>query len=77
MDSAAEIKVHTIAQIEVLRSEMHCEMLGLHEAVMEREMQLQGAKQARRRAIEAAVSSAWRKMDLASVQESFLGWRCA
>lgn len=76
MDSTAEIKVQTIAQVEVLRSEMHYEMLGLHEAVVAREFQLQGAKVARRRAIEAAVSAMWRKMALSTVQTSFWVWRC-
>ena len=75
MDSTAEIKVNTIAHVEILRSEMHCEMLRLHEAVLARELQLQAVKGARRRAIEAAVSASWRKLDRAAMQSTFGAWR--
>ena len=54
---------------------MHCEMAQLHEAIMVREEELQANKLARRRAIEAAVSASWRRVDRAAVQAAFHSWR--
>ena len=75
LDNLASLKISTISHIEILRSEMHCEMAQLHEAIMVREEELQANKLARRRAIEAAVSASWRRVDRAAVQAAFHSWR--
>ena len=41
MESMAEVKISTVTHIEILRGEMQCEMLRLHEAILAREVQLQ------------------------------------
>ncbi len=49
-------------------------MVRLHEEVRARDQQLLAAKQARRRAIEAAVSASWRRVAQAIMQKVLQAW---
>jgi hypothetical protein len=64
-----------LLQIEVLRSEMHCEMTWLHEVASMHEQQLISLRYARKRVIETAVTASWRKRAQALAHDVFLAWR--
>ncbi|GAX73006.1 hypothetical protein CEUSTIGMA_g458.t1 [Chlamydomonas eustigma] len=74
VETLAELKINAISQIEVLRSEMHCEMTWLHEAVNMQEQQLMSWRLTRKRVIETAVAASWRRRAKALAQDVFMAW---